>query len=180
METQKTTITINGIKVEVNEEIKRSWYKMINDTRNEARKNATCGQESYWRCGGDCAICPWQISGKIVSYEEAFMTNGPVHGVAYGEHLDADRMRGAANGEHLGPDPAPDPAEIAEQADTVERMLAHARRTCEDGDLILKMCMDQLSSYEIGRQLGIPQKTAYRRVKKLMTELREYYINNFG
>ena len=93
------------------------------------------------------------------------MTNGPKHGVAYGEYL--------------GADPAPGPEEIVEQADTVERMLAHARRICEDGDLILKMCMDQLSSYEIGRQLGIPQKTAYRRIQKLKSELHKYYVENF-
>ena len=42
METQKTTIKIDGIEIELTGEMKRSWYKMINDTRNEARKNGTC------------------------------------------------------------------------------------------------------------------------------------------
>ena len=65
---KKITIKINGIEIEITGEMKRSWYKMINDTRNDARKNGTCGQTSYWRCNGDCAICPWHFSGIFVSY----------------------------------------------------------------------------------------------------------------
>ena len=162
---KKNRIKIDGTEIEVTVEMKKSWYKMINDTRNEARKKGTCGQTSYWRCNGDCAICPWHFSGIFVSYEETFMTDEPERGVAYGEHLAADH--------------APGPAEIAEQTDTVERMLAQARLICEDGDLILKMCMEKLSSYEIGNRLGISQTKAYRRIQKLMNELRGYYIRNF-
>jgi DNA-directed RNA polymerase specialized sigma24 family protein len=165
METQKTTIKIDGIEIEITGEMKRSWYKMINDTRNEARKNGTCGQTSYWRCDGDCAICPWHFSGIFVSYEETFMTDEPDHSVAYGEHLAADTE--------------PGPAEIAEYSDTIERMLAQARLICEDGDQILTMCMAKRTSYEIGNRLGIPQKTAHRRIRKLQNELREYYCKNF-
>ena len=167
MESQekKITIKINGIEIEITGEMKRSWYKMINDTRNEARKNGTCGQTNYWRCNGDCAICPWHFSGIFVSYEETFMTDDPEHSVAYGEHLAVD--------------PTPGPAEIAEHTDTIERMLAQARLICEDGDLILTMCMEKLTSYEIGSRLGIPQKTANRRIRKLLKELRDYYVTNF-
>ena len=161
----KITITINGEEIEISKEMKGAWYKMINDTRNEARKNGTCGQTTYWCCNGDCAACPWHFSGIFVSYEETFMTDAPEHSVAYGEHLAVD--------------PAPGPAEFAEHMDTIERMLAQARLICEDGDLILTMCMEKLSSYEIGNRLGIPQKTAYRRMRKLLKELREYYIKNF-
>ena len=87
--------------------------------------------------------------------------------------------RGVACGEHLAVDSEPGPAEIAEQTDTIERMLAQARLICEDGDLILTMCMEKLSSYEIGNRLGISQTKAYRRIQKLMNELRGYYIRNF-
>ena len=148
---KKITIRINGIKIEITEEIKRSWYKMINDTRHEAQRNGTCGQADYRRCSGDCALCPRQLTGNFVSYEEAFTTA----------------------------DPAPGPAETAEQADTLERMLAQARSLCEDGDLILTMCMEKLSSHEIGSRLGIPQKTAYHRIRRLLKELRDYYKENF-
>ena len=45
METQKTTIKIDGIEIEITGEMKRSWYKMINDTRNEARKTAPADKQ---------------------------------------------------------------------------------------------------------------------------------------
>ena len=57
--------------------------------------------------------------------------------------------------------------------------MKYARLVCEDGDLILAMRMEGLSSHEIAKRLDTPQKTMYRRIRKLMAAVGQYYIMNF-
>ena len=83
------------------------------------------------------------------------------------------------HGKHLPADIIPSPSEVYEQKDTVERILKYAREVCPDGDLILTMRMENLSTYEIAERLGIPQKTIYRRLKKVVEACGKYYIEHF-
>ncbi len=157
------TLKINGQKVQINNEIKGAWFKMINNTRNTARSTHSCGQSDYRLCCGDCPLCPWKVSGIIMSFSNTHF-NGDTETIPGGFVL---------------ADAAPGPDEIAESDDTVERILKYARTVCEDGDLILTMRMEGLPGKEIASRLAVPKRTMERRIKKLMAEIRDYYINFF-
>ncbi len=158
-------IHIEGNEVQINNEIKGAWYKMINDTRNLARRNHTCGQANYRLCCGDCPLCPWQLQGNILSINESPLGNCTEMDILPGESIPADT--------------APGPAEIVETSDTIQRILKYASSICEDGDLILAMCIEGLPSQKIAIRMGIPRRTMDYRIKKIQKEVRKYYIEFF-
>jgi DNA-directed RNA polymerase specialized sigma24 family protein len=167
MKNPKTTntITINDRKIINSKEQQRALYKMINDNRREAQRTHSCGQSDYRRCCGDCPLCPWYRPGILITLEEERMGNG----------YDKENT----HGKYLPTDITPGPSEVYEQKDTVERILKYAREVCPDGDLILTMRMENLSTYEIAERLEIPQKTAYRHLKKVVEECGKYYLEHF-
>lgn len=159
------TIRINKKNVPVSKEIKGAWYEMINRNRYFARKTYSCGQPDFRVCCGDCPLCPWYRQGIVWNFGEERIGDG----------ADIDSMSGT----YAPVDNSPGPAELAESRDTVERVLKYARSVCEDGDLILAMRMEGLSSHEIAKRLDTPQKTMYRRIRKLMAAVGQYYIMYF-
>ena len=60
-------VIIGGERVSLNPEQQKAWDKFINDARNEARRNGTCGQPNYRLCFGDRACCPYQLAGRKLS-----------------------------------------------------------------------------------------------------------------
>ena len=63
-------VIIGGERVFLNPAQQKAWDKFINDARNKARRNGTCGQPNYRLCFGDCACCPYQIAGRMVSIDD--------------------------------------------------------------------------------------------------------------
>lgn len=161
----KITITLNGEEIGISKEMKGAWYKMINDVRRLAYKTCSCSQTDFRQCCGDCQLCHWSRPGILV----------PLH-----EDLDGFGYDGNVLRTKLTPaNDEPGPADIVESADTVERLLKHARSVCKDGNLILAMTAEKLSSYEIAHRLGLSQTAICHRLKKIRAAVKAYYIENF-
>ena len=162
---RRITINFNGTDVEINESMKRAWYKMINDTRRYAKKKQMCAQKNYMHCCGDCALCPWIVASPVEIHEAGFA----------GKLNSPDTL---FNLEDLV-DENPGPEELVEYADMLDHLFEHARSICKDGDLILTMIIEKLSTHEIARRLGITQSTAYYRINKVLNSVRRYYLEHF-
>ena len=55
---KKYYIPVNGILVEVNEEVYRVHSRAIANERARARRDHKCTQPDYRKCNGDCGHCP--------------------------------------------------------------------------------------------------------------------------
>ena len=64
-------IPIDGMPIEVSEEVYRAYYRPIWNTRYHAQKNGECRctKAQIWKCDGDCPGCPFYAAGKKVSLD---------------------------------------------------------------------------------------------------------------
>jgi len=159
-------ITINGQEIEIDDQIKGAWYKMINDVRRSAHNTNSCGQSDYRRCCGDCLICPWHCCGIFVSIEDDFRNN------------DYSSQNGKST-EYMPIEYVNGPEEQIVYEDMLAHILRYAGKVCENGDLILTMHMEKLSTSEIAKRLNIPQRTAYDRLRKVLIKVQSYYLKYF-
>ncbi len=70
-EAKKYFIPANEELVEVSEELYRTYYRPIWNTRYHARKNGECCciKAQLWKCDGVCPGCPFYTAGKKVSLD---------------------------------------------------------------------------------------------------------------
>lgn len=66
-------IPIDGMPIEVSEEVYRAYYRPIWNTRYHAQKNGECRctKAQIWKCDGVCPGCPFYAAGKKVSLDTA-------------------------------------------------------------------------------------------------------------
>lgn len=66
-------IPIDGMPIEVSEEVYRAYYRPIWNTRYHAQKNGECRctKAQIWKCDGVCPGCPFYAAGKKVSIDTA-------------------------------------------------------------------------------------------------------------
>lgn len=66
-------IPIDGMPIEVSEEVYRAYYRPIWNTRYHAQKNGECRctKAQIWKCDGVCPGCPLYAAGKKVSLDTA-------------------------------------------------------------------------------------------------------------
>ena len=66
-------IPIDGMPIEVSEEVYRAYYRPIWNTRYHAQKNGECRctKTQFWKCDGVCPGCPFYAAGKKVSIDTA-------------------------------------------------------------------------------------------------------------
>ena len=64
-------IPIDGMPIEVSEEVYRAYYRPIWNTRYHAQKNGECRctKAQIWKCDGVCPGCPFYAAGKKVSLD---------------------------------------------------------------------------------------------------------------
>ena len=69
----------------------------------------------------------------------------------------------------------PDPSEIIADEDRFSRILRQADRLCECGSIIFQLHYRRYSTHEISDETGIPQKTVYRRLQKILLDLQKHW-----
>lgn len=150
-------VIIGGERVFLNPAQQKAWDKFINDARNKARRNGTCGQPNYRLCFGDCACCPYQIAGRMVSMDDK----------RYGD--------GFSNGSFAPAQKAIDPDQIVILSMTVESIMREAARRERNGDLILRLRFEEgLSTYKIAERLEMRQTTVNDALNRLLRYFREH------
>lgn len=150
-------ILVDNQKVFLNPEQQKAWDKFINDVRNRARREGSCGQPNYHLCFGDCETCPHRIQGKVLSSDDE----------RYGDGYAAGKNRVLYQPKS--------PEEIVIGGETQRDIYTAAARLVKNGDRILRLStVDGLSTYEIGKELGMPQTTVNKYLKKVLAFLREH------
>lgn len=68
---KKYFIPVNGTIIEVSEEVYRTYYRPIWNTRYHAQKNGECRctKAQLWKCDGVCPGCSFYTAGKKVSID---------------------------------------------------------------------------------------------------------------
>lgn len=163
----KHYIRIGDETVVIDGEVKKAWDKAINNTRNQARKMSACGQPDFRCCCGDCPLCPWYRDHVNISMDKK--------GTDWLDRQTAD----PGNRPYAPVQEKNDPADLVGEQDAIETIMKQAQKACEDGAQILRLMMEDYSSYEIAKEIGIPQRTAYRRIQKLRMSLASYYRRYF-
>ena len=152
-------IKVGNQKVEVSDEVIKFQDRMINRTYHEARKIRACSCPSYRQCRGECAACRWQTEGAFISYDNESV------GSCISSARDAYLFNPAANPR--------DPFEIVAERELFENACRRAGEICEKGDVILRMNYEKYSTHEIADAIGVPQKTVYRRLQRILADLRD-------
>ena len=152
-------IKVGKQKVEVSDEVIKFQDKMNNRTYHEARKIRACSCPSYRQCRGECAECRWRTEGAFASYDDESV------GSCISSARDAYLFNPAANPR--------DPFEIVAEQELFENAYRRAGKICEKGDVILRMNYEKYSTHEIADAIGVPQKTVYRRLQRILADLRD-------
>lgn len=157
-------IPVNGIPVEVSEEVYRAHYQPIWNTRYHAQQNGECHctKAQLWKCDGVCPGCSFYAAGKKVS------TDTPIGGeddeLTLGDTLVAEIP--------TAEDILIDKAILKALYDELNRLDPEGKRICE-----LLMHHSEREAAEI---MGMPRSTFKRHWAKIRAELqiklKDYYI----
>lgn len=153
----KRYVLVDNQKVYLNPEQQKAWDKFINDARNRARREGICGQPDYHKCFGDCDFCPYCIKDNLISIDDERYFEGLDICESYTENQPTN------------------PEDIFISHETERSVYATAARLVKNGDRILRLkAVDGLSTYEIGRELGMPRTTVQKYLDKLMKYFKEH------
>ena len=166
----KHYIRIGDETVALDGEVKKTWDKAINNARNYARKTNACGQPDFRCCCGDCPLCPWYRN-----YRDSINISMDDKDPEWINRLSSNPGKRS----YMPAQEINDPADLIGERDAIDAVMKQAQRSCEDGAQILQLMMENCSSYEIAKEIGIPQRTAYRRIQKLRMSLANYYRRHF-
>ena len=151
-------IRIDDQDITVSKEIRDAWNKPKDKTWYEARKIGACRCPSFRICTGDCGTCKWNTQGKVISYDDERYHDLFVNGCTARSLKPVEEI--------------PDPSEIIADEDRFSRILRQADRLCECGSIIFQLHYRKYSTHEISAETGIPQKTVYRRLQKILLRMR--------
>ena len=163
-EAKKFFIPIDGMPIEVSEEVYRAYYRPIWNTRYHAQKNGECRctKAQIWKCDGVCSGCPFYAAGKKVSIDTAI--GGEDDDLTLGDTLADDT-------------PTADSILMDQELlkalyDELDRLDPEGKRICE-----LMMYHSERESAEI---MGMARSTFKRHWEKIRDELRnklkDYYF----
>ena len=152
-------IRIDDQDITVSKEIRDAWNKPKDKTWYEARKIGACRCPSFRICTGDCGTCKWSTQGKVISYDDERYHDLFVNGCTARSLKPVEEI--------------PDPSEIIADEDRFSRILRQADRLCECGSIIFQLHYRRYSTHEISDETGIPQKTVYRRLQKILLDLQK-------
>ena len=173
-------IRIDDQDITVSKEIRDAWNKPKDKTWYEARKIGACRCPSFRICTGDCGTCKWNTQGKVISYDDEryhdlFVNGCTARSLKPVEEIpDPSEIVNGCTARSLKPvEEIPDPSEIIAEEDRFSRILRQADLLCECGSIIFQLHYKRYSTHEISAETGIPQKTVYRRLQKILLDLQK-------
>lgn len=153
-QTKQNYIMVDGQRVYLSQSQQKAWDKLINDTRNDARRTKSCMQPDYRLCIGDCGLCAWRGEGILVSVDDENFEDSLCHAERASLSIES-------------------PENQLLEKDTMARLLTYAREAYPGGDRILELALSfGYSSQEISDITGIPYQTANRRLKMMLEYIR--------
>ena len=157
-------IPIDGMPIEVSEEVYRAYYRPIWNTRYHAQKNGECRctKTQFWKCDGVCPGCPFYAAGKKVSIDTAI--GGEDDDLTLGDTL---------------PDNAPTADSILMDQELLKALYDELDRLDPEGQRICELMMHH-SEREAAEIMGMARSTFKRHWAKIRAELQDrlkgYYI----
>ena len=152
-------------RIPVSQEEFDAFYKETSVFRRRQQRHGYCAcpRTKWHSCDTDCDNCPYRITDKYLSLDDAVMDDD-------GEETTwANKME----------DPAPLIDEI--MADTLEmqKMLDRIRILMPEAIRIGELRMEGYTDTHISKEIGIPRTTLLSRLKKLREALSEDYADFF-
>ena len=163
-EAKKFFIPIDGMPIEVSEEVYRAYYRPIWNTRYHAQKNGECRctKAQIWKCDGVCPGCPFYAAGKKVSIDTAI--GGEDDDLTLGDTLADD---------------APTADSILMDEELLKALYDELDRLDPEGKRICALMMHH-SEREAAEIMGMARSTFKRHWAKiravLQDRLKDYYI----
>ena len=157
-------IPIDGMPIEVSEEVYRAYYRPIWNTRYHAQKNGECRctKAQIWKCDGVCPGCPFYAAGKKVSLDTAI--GGEDDDLTLGDTLADD---------------APTADSILMDEELLKALYDELDRLDPEGKRICALMMHH-SEREAAEIMGMSRSTLNRRCAKIRLVLKYgvkfYYI----
>ena len=157
-------IPIDGMPIEVSEEVYRAYYRPIWNTRYHAQKNGECRctKAQIWKCDGVCPGCPFYAAGKKVSLDTAI--GGEDDDLTLGDTLADD---------------APTADSILMDEELLKALYDELDRLDPEGKRICALMMHH-SEREAAEIMGMARSTFKRHWAKiravLQDKLKDYYI----
>lgn len=157
-------IPIDGMPIEVSEEVYRAYYRPIWNTRYHAQKNGECRctKAQIWKCDGVCPGCPFYAAGKKVSLDTTI--GGEDDDLTLGDTLADD---------------APTADSILMDEELLKALYDELDRLDPEGKRICALMMHH-SEREAAEIMGMARSTFKRRWAKirpvLQDRLKGYYI----
>lgn len=157
-------IPIDGMPIEVSEEVYRAYYRPIWNTRYHAQKNGECRctKAQIWKCNGVCLGCPFYAAGKKVSLDTAI--GGEDDDLTLGDTLSDD---------------APTADSILMDEELLKALYDELNRLDPEGKRICELMMHH-SEREAAEIMGMARSTFKRHWAKiravLQDRLKGYYI----
>lgn len=151
-------IPVNGTPIEVSEEVYRTYYRPIWNTRYHAQHNGECccTKEQLWQCDGVCPGCSFYTAGRKVS------TSTPIGSEDNGVTLE-DTLA----------DTAPSVESVLMEEELLTALYKELERLDPDGKRICKLLLEGKSEREIAKDMGKRQSTINYKKNKVFAILRE-------
>lgn len=138
-----------GCRIYVDQKTYNAYVRPRESEERKERRRERCVIAGK-RCNGDCSQCEFPRTGRPISLEEQFEK----YELEY-----ADR--------------SVDIVEDLAHQELIEALLREVSALPEEQKRIAFLISEGHSTHAIARELGIPQRTAYDRIKSVLSALRE-------
>ena len=158
---RKFFIPVNGTLFEVSEDVYRTYYRPIWNTRSRAQNNGECHitKSRMWMCDGICPGCPFQTCGRNISLETP---------IGDGDITVGDTLQ----------DDSPTPESILMDRELISALYRELDLLDPEGKRICELVASNYSEREAAAIMGIPKSTfRYKWLKirnRLAEELKDY------
>jgi len=139
--------------------------------RYRARRDGKCGTSAYWKCDGDCDLCPYAQQGfNMIPLEIAFK-------VPPDQDTD-DELDPVANIPDIV---TPFPDVIVADRDLLARLMKRLDELVPDGGEIFRMMTENYTDREMTKELCLKQQSTLsyrkRKVQAFIEAHKDEYIN---
>lgn len=133
--------------------------------RYRARRDGKCGTAAYWKCDGECDLCPYAQQGfNMIPLDFAFKASS-----------DPDSDDEFDPVDNIPDSSTPLPDSIVADRDLLVRLMKRLDELVPDGGQIYRMLTEEYTDREMTKELHLKQQSTLNyRKKKVQAYLKEH------
>ena len=170
-QTKYVVIIDRKTEVTVSPEVYEYLYREKEKARYRARRDGKCSTSSYWKCDGECDLCPYLQQGfNMIPLDVAFRASSD---------QDSDEEFDPVG--NIPDSSAPLLDTIVSDRDLLTRLMKRLDELVPNGGQIFQMMAEEYTDREMTRELNLKQQStlSYRK-KKVQAFLEEHRSDYFG